>query len=111
VKWSERSPGESSSQSRGVAIGARGNALVEYAATAVAPRPFSFVVNIGELLELATNGYLRATVHRVVVPPPGAERLSVAFFLGAQHDATVPLLTLPAALAAAVIRAYCQHYL
>jgi hypothetical protein len=28
------------------------------------------------------------------------ERLSVAFFLGAQHDATVPLLTLPAALAA-----------
>jgi isopenicillin N synthase-like dioxygenase len=43
---------------------------------------------------------LRATVHRVVVPPPGAERLSVAFFLGAQHDATVPLLTLPTALAA-----------
>jgi hypothetical protein len=26
--------------------------------------------------------------------------LAVAFFLGAQHDATVPLLTLPAALAA-----------
>ena len=50
-------------------------------------------------MELATNGYLRATVHRIVVPPPGAERLSVAFFLGAQHDATVPLLTLPAALA------------
>jgi isopenicillin N synthase-like dioxygenase len=64
------------------------------------PLQNSFVVNMGELLELATNGYLRATVHRVVVPPPGAERLSVAFFLGAQHDATVPLLTLPAALAA-----------
>jgi isopenicillin N synthase-like dioxygenase len=66
----------------------------------VKPRQNSFVVNIGELLELATNGYLRATIHRVVAPPPGAERLSVAFFLGAQHDATVPLLTLPAALAA-----------
>lgn len=66
----------------------------------VKPHQNSFVVNIGELLELATNGYLRATVHRVVAPPPGAERLSVAFFLGAQHDATVPLLTLPAALAA-----------
>ena len=64
------------------------------------PRQNSFVVNIGELLELATNGYLRATVHRVVVPPPDAERLSVAFFLGAQHDAMVPLLTLPPALAA-----------
>lgn len=64
------------------------------------PLQNSFVVNIGELLELATNGYLRATVHRVVAPPPGAERLAVAFFLGAQHDATVPLLTLPAALAA-----------
>ena len=64
------------------------------------PLQNSFVVNIGELLELATNGYLRATVHRVVVPPPGAERLSVAFFLGAQDYATVPLLTLPAALAA-----------
>lgn len=30
------------------------------------PLAGSFVVNIGELLELATNGYLRATVHRVV---------------------------------------------
>lgn len=33
------------------------------------PLAGSFVVNIGELLELATNGYLRATVHRVVSPP------------------------------------------
>lgn len=62
------------------------------------PLQNSFVVNIGELLELATSCYLRATLHRVVLP--GAERLSVAFFFGAQHDATVPLLTLPAALAA-----------
>ena len=30
------------------------------------PRDNTLVVNIGELLELATNGYLRATVHRVV---------------------------------------------
>jgi isopenicillin N synthase-like dioxygenase len=72
----------------------------------VRPLQNSFVLNIGELLELATNGYLRATVHRVVAPPPGAERLAVAFFLGAQHDATVPLLTLPAALAADGTRAH-----
>jgi isopenicillin N synthase-like dioxygenase len=64
------------------------------------PVPGTFVVNIGELLELATNGYLRATVHRVITPPAGADRLSVAFFLGARLDATVPLLDLPPALAA-----------
>lgn len=64
------------------------------------PVPGTFVVNIGELLELATNGYLRATVHRVITPPAGVDRLSVAFFLGARLDATVPLLDLPPALAA-----------
>jgi len=64
------------------------------------PLENTFVVNIGELLELASNGYLRATVHRVVAPPPGAERVSVAFFLGAAHQSTVPWLALPPALAA-----------
>jgi isopenicillin N synthase-like dioxygenase len=66
----------------------------------VPPRPGTFVVNIGELLELASDGYLRATLHRVIAPPAGVERISVAFFLGARLDATVPLLHLPAALAA-----------
>jgi isopenicillin N synthase-like dioxygenase len=60
----------------------------------------SFVVNIGEILEMASNGYLRANVHRVVSPPQGSDRLSVALFLGARHDATVPLLSLPSHLAA-----------
>ena len=62
------------------------------------PRANTLVVNIGELLELATNGYLRATVHRVVSPAQGSERLSIAFFLGARLDAVVPLYPLPAAL-------------
>jgi len=62
------------------------------------PRENTLVVNIGELLELATNGYLRATVHRVQSPPQGSERLSIAFFLGAQLDAVVPLYPLPTAL-------------
>ncbi|CAI8819261.1 isopenicillin N synthase family dioxygenase [Pseudomonas serboccidentalis] len=62
------------------------------------PRDNTLVVNIGELLELATNGYLRATVHRVVSPPEGSERLSIAFFLGAQLDAVVPLYPLPTVL-------------
>jgi isopenicillin N synthase-like dioxygenase len=64
------------------------------------PLPGSFVVNIGEILELASNGYLRANVHRVVSPPAGSDRLSVAFFLGARLDATVPLLDLRPELAA-----------
>jgi isopenicillin N synthase-like dioxygenase len=58
------------------------------------PLAGSFVVNIGELLELATDGYLKATVHRVVTPPAGTDRLSVAFFLGAPFDAEIPLLDL-----------------
>lgn len=62
------------------------------------PRDNALVVNIGELLELATNGYLRATVHRVLSPALGQERLSIAFFLGAQLDAVVPLYPLPTAL-------------
>jgi isopenicillin N synthase-like dioxygenase len=66
----------------------------------VAPRSGTFVVNIGELLELASDGYLRATLHRVMAPPAGVERVSIAFFLGARLDAMVPLLQLPADLAA-----------
>lgn len=64
------------------------------------PLPGTFVVNIGELLELASDGYLRATLHRVVTPPAGRDRLSVAVFLGGRLDATVRPLTLPPALAA-----------
>jgi len=64
------------------------------------PVPGTFVVNIGEILELASSGYLRANVHRVVSPPQGTDRLSVAFFLGAHLDATVPVLRLSPELAA-----------
>jgi isopenicillin N synthase-like dioxygenase len=75
---------------------------VEHAGTWISapPIPGTFVINIGEVLELASDGYLRATVHRVVTPPAGADRLSVAFFFGARLDSTVPLLHLPPELAA-----------
>lgn len=59
------------------------------------PVPGTFVINTGELLELATNGFVRADVHDVVAPPAGDERLSIAFFLGARYDATIPVLPLP----------------
>lgn len=73
--------------------------LTEKGWLSAAPLPGAFVVNIGELLELASNGYLRATYHRVVSPPEGIERLSCAFFMAARLDATVPLLPLPEHLA------------
>jgi isopenicillin N synthase-like dioxygenase len=66
----------------------------------VAPRAGTLVVNIGEILELASDGFLRATLHRVVTPPAGRQRISAAFFLGARLDATVPVLSLPPELAA-----------
>ncbi|MER9951341.1 isopenicillin N synthase family oxygenase [Mesorhizobium sp. M0047] len=66
----------------------------------VDPLPGTLVVNIGELLELASNGYLRATVHRAVTPPAGVERISVPFFFSARLDATIPLLSLSEELAA-----------
>ena len=64
------------------------------------PVPGSFIVNVGEIFEIASNGYLRANVHRVVSPPAGEDRLSVAFFLGARLDSEVPLLSLLPHLAA-----------
>ncbi|MFT4247580.1 MAG: 2-oxoglutarate and iron-dependent oxygenase domain-containing protein [Pseudomonas sp.] len=63
------------------------------------PSPGSYVVNIGEQLELASDGYLKAAVHRVRSPPAGRERLSAAVFLGAQLDSTIPALVLPPSLA------------
>jgi len=62
------------------------------------PVPGTFVVNTGELLELATNGFVCADVHAAVSPPEGMERYSMAFFLGAGHEGTVPLIDLPAEL-------------
>ncbi len=63
------------------------------------PVPGTFVINIGELLELASNGYLRATVHRALTPPAGSDRLSIGYFFSARLDATIPLLELPSELA------------
>jgi isopenicillin N synthase-like dioxygenase len=65
----------------------------------VPPRAGAYVVNIGELLELATDGYLKATLHRALSPAAGAERFSIAYFFGARLDATVTSLRLPPNLA------------
>lgn len=64
-------------------------------------RADAFVVNIGEMFQLVTRGYFTATVHRVVSPPPGTERVSLAYFFNPRLEATLRPVDLPPALAAA----------
>lgn len=66
----------------------------------VPPREASLVVNIGEMLELVTDGYLKATIHRVLSPQPGTTRLSIPLFFNPNYSATLERLPLPAELAA-----------
>ncbi|WP_329559668.1 isopenicillin N synthase family oxygenase [Streptomyces uncialis] len=61
----------------------------------VPPLPGAFVVNLGELLEVATDGYLVATNHRVVSPLGATERFSVPFFYNPRLDARVEPLAFP----------------
>ncbi|TIH30208.1 isopenicillin N synthase family dioxygenase [Subtercola vilae] len=62
--------------------------------------PGSFVVNIGEMLELATGGYLKATLHRVMSPLVGNDRISIPFFFNPALDSLMPRLELTPELAA-----------
>jgi isopenicillin N synthase-like dioxygenase len=63
-------------------------------------RPGAYLLNLGEMLQLATDGYLRATPHRVVSPPEGRERVSVAYFFNPDMAATLAPVVLPPELAA-----------
>ncbi|EPY19100.1 iron/ascorbate oxidoreductase family protein [Strigomonas culicis] len=67
-----------------------------------APLKDSYIVNIGELLELTTNGYLIANVHQVVMRrTTRTSRYSIPYFLGPNLEVKeVPLLPLPAELQA-----------
>ncbi|KAA0108191.1 isopenicillin N synthase family oxygenase [Mycolicibacterium sp. P1-5] len=66
----------------------------------VPPLSGAFVVNIGELLEVATGGYLRATQHRVLTPRSGSDRVSIPYFVNPALDAKIPIITLPPELSA-----------
>ena len=57
--------------------------------------PDAFVVNLGEMMQLLTSGYFAATVHRVVSPPPGKERVALAYFFNPKLEATLQPLELP----------------
>jgi isopenicillin N synthase-like dioxygenase len=62
----------------------------------------ALIVNIGELLEVATCGYLRATRHRVRTPPEGEERLSIPFFYNPALGSSLPMIDLTPELAGRV---------
>lgn len=62
--------------------------------------PGTFVINLGEMLQIATHGYLKATVHRVVGPPAGVDRVSVPYFFNPKLEATLEPVVLPPELAA-----------
>ena len=61
----------------------------------------AYLMNLGETLETATDGYLRATPHRVVSPPTDQDRVSIAYFFNPRFDAPFEAIDLPPALAAA----------
>ncbi len=65
----------------------------------VEPLPGALVVNLGEMLEVATQGYLSATIHRVQAPPPGVDRYAIPFFWSPRLDAVVDPVQLPPSLA------------
>lgn len=60
----------------------------------------SYLMNLGEMLQTATDGYLRATPHRVVSPSGGQERLSIAYFFNPRFELVFAPIELPPALAA-----------
>lgn len=69
---------------------------VEYNGEWIDAPPVSgaFVVNIGEMLEIATDGYLKATLHRVISPAEGTDRISFPFFYAPRLDASIPKVEL-----------------
>lgn len=59
----------------------------------------ALVMNMGEMLQVATGGYLRATPHRVKSPPPGKQRHSIAYFFNPRLEAKFEPIPLPKKLA------------
>jgi len=55
----------------------------------VKPYPESITVNLADVLEFITNGFLRSSIHRVVAPPPdqaGIDRYGVLYFVRPRSD-------------------------
>lgn len=64
----------------------------------VKPYPGSITVNIADVLQFWSNGYLKSSIHRVHAPPPDQahlDRLGLLYFLRPSHDLTLKTLDSP----------------
>lgn len=68
--------------SAGLEVRRRGGGWIPVSAS-----PGEFVINFGEMLEMWTNGRIKATPHRVIGPDHA--RISVPLFFNPNHDANV----------------------
>jgi isopenicillin N synthase-like dioxygenase len=53
------------------------------------PRPGTFVVNIGDMLDRMTGGHYRSAPHRVAINTSGSDRLSIPFFFDPDFEARI----------------------
>ena len=60
----------------------------------VPPIPGTFVVNLGDMLEVWSNGAYKATKHRVRTTESNKERISMAFFFDPAADCVIEPLPL-----------------
>ncbi len=65
----------------------------------VEPLEGAYVMNLGAMMQAATNGYLKATPHRVVAPSGDRDRLSMAFFFNPAFESVFEPIELPPHLA------------
>lgn len=64
----------------------------------VKPYPDSITVNIADVLQFWSAGYLKSSIHRVVAPPPDQahiDRLGLLYFLRPAHDLKLKPLDSP----------------
>lgn len=64
----------------------------------VKPYPGSITVNIADVLQFWTAGYLKSSIHRVVAPPPDQahlDRLGLLYFLRPAHDLSLKTVDSP----------------
>ena len=60
----------------------------------VSPVQDALTVNVGDMLQVLSNGKYRAPEHRVLASPPGVSRVSAPFFYNPAYDAEMrPLCT------------------
>ncbi len=65
----------------------------------IEPLPGAYVMNLGAMMQAATNGYFTATPHRVISPRGNEDRVSIALFFNPAFESTFAPLNLPEEIA------------